>query len=438
MSSLRQNNYITSVILSDVAKLTSALPTVGTTVSDANLEQGAVVFVNAGMQRSTLASLATGDRFMIVQGKGVGKNLMKSPVMTVGKTKITTSKHKPTVQQITTIGFNGTTGSLPVANNTDFWIKIRKNDNDAANRSQPMSLFAGPVKTDSTGTQAELASLLAFSGNKNFFNEPANKYISFEVLSSDAGAAVGAAADTVIGTIGQRTVVITDTGANSSVIPIAVGDYFRVGTATTAAVYKVTASTVGVTGGTLTLDRPLLASISLLGTTAEFIAAANAATANFGIRITGIQGAFDVNRFRNFYANRFTATFSDDSTLVTHVQGAYNGNGVWQQVAMDEYMSYGFEGQNDMIGVPPSFRDQEVKIPGSGVNTALSSKYSAINISWEESIPGLVSLDSGRGNVLIYLNLLDSSGLGILDTSPDNTGETLATALGLTASTLNE
>lgn len=436
--SLRQNNNVTSVILSDVAKLTSALPSAGTTVTSANLEKGAVVMVNAGLERTTLATLADGDSFMIVQGKGTGKQLMKSPVLVKGKTKITTSKHKPAVQQITTIGYNGTNGSLPAANDTSYFIKIRKNDNDAANRSQPMSLFA-QYKTDATGTQAELASGLAVVGNRNFLDEPANGYLTFEVLCDHAGAATGAAPDTVVGTVGERTVVITDTGANATVIALSAGDYFRVGTAVTDPVYKITASTVTTSGGTLTLDRPLLASISLLGTTTEYITAAQAATANFGIRITGVAGNFDVNKFRNYYVNRFTATFSDPSIQVTHTQGAQNGNGVWQQVATDEYMSYGFEGQNEMLGTPPTYRDQEVKIPGIGSDTALTSKYSAISIAWEEnSQTGLVSTIPARGLVLVYLNLLDSAGLGLLDTATANTGETLAVALGLTAANLDE
>jgi hypothetical protein len=57
--------------------------------------------------------------------------------------------------------------------------------------------------------------------------------------------------------------------------------------------------------------------------------------------------------------------------------GARTGSGVWQQVAMDEYMSYGFEGENSMLGVPPRMRDQQ----------------------------GLVSLQGGKGSVLVYVDL---------------------------------
>jgi hypothetical protein len=102
---------------------------------------------------------------------------------------------------------------------------------------------------------------------------------------------------------------------------------------------------------------------------------------------------------------------------------------MWQQVAMDEYMSYGYEGETQQLAVPSVPRDQFVKIPGIGSNTAATSRYSALNMSWEEGISGLVSMDGGKGNVLVYLNL-DSS--GDLDTATANNGETFVLSLGLT------
>ena len=115
--------------------------------------------------------------------------------------------------------------------------------------------------------------------------------------------------------------------------------------------------------------------------------------------------------------------------------GARNGNGVFQQVAMDEYMNYGFEGENNQLATPSIPRDQVVKIPGVGGNTAATSKYSALNIAWEENIGGLVSASTARGNVVVYLNL-DSA--GDLDTTTSNNGEAFALALGLTPGDFNE
>ena len=449
---LRKANNVFSVLVNDTNVASTALPAVGTVVTDSNLPKGAIVLTDSGHVRMSVSeynALANGDGFYVLQGKGEGVPLMKSPRLAKGQTSFSIARHKPAVQQITTIGYNGTTGALPVASNTDFWIKIRKRDNDAANRSQPMSLFAGPVKTDSTGTQEELAIALMKNGIRNFKKEPARGYLAFQTICSNAGTAVAieTGADATHYSFVKGSTVVT--GTNSSGVAmlgtdevndtaLAVGAYLRAGTATTSAVYKIVAITSGTatTPMTITLDVPFQAESTLIaiGST-EYVTAANATASNWGITLTGLAASFNVNSFRDYYANRFTATFSFADTLVSHTQGAYNGNGVWQQVAMDEYMNYGFEGQNSMLGVPPTLRDQEVKIPGVGGNTAATSRYSALDIAWTESITGLVTNAGAKGNVLVYLNL-DAS--GNLATSTDNNGETFVVALGLTASDFNQ
>jgi hypothetical protein len=440
MGTLRQNRNITYVVLSDVTKLTSALPSVGTVVTSSNLEQGAVVMVDLGMRRTVLSSLADGDGFMIVQGKGANRPLVKSPAIYKGTTKITGTKHKPARQQITTIGYNGTTGSLPVANDTSFFIKIRKNDNDAANRSQPLAIYA-QYKTDASGTQQELAFGLANNGVINTALEPANGYVKFEVISDGTAAVVsdGTQTQDAIVTNGSTVITLVDTGTTTAGNTAGIASAIPVGSTIyiAGATYVVTA----LNANAVTLNMPYQGTTGTVtgGTTYATQFGEVTSVTNYGIRLTGIQADFDVNAFRNYFANRFTATFSDSSTLVTHVQGAYNGNGVWQQVAMDEYMMYGFLGQNEMMATPPRLRDQEVKIPGENSQTALTSKYSPVSIEWQEVTPGeLVSVIPSRGSVLIYFNLADSSGSGILDTGTANTGETLAAALGLTPSSLDE
>lgn len=428
---LRKANNVFSVLADDVTN--STLPAVGSVVTAANIGNGAVCLVDLGLRRlnnAAFAALGNADKFMLVQGRGASQPLLKSGAITKSTYSTSIQKHMPAVQQVTTIGYNGTTGSLPAANDTSYYIKLRKNDNDAGNRSQPFSLF-GQFKTDGSATQEEVALGLALNFTKNLSDEAGNGYAKIGILCDEAGTAIGAAADTVIGALGSKTVTVTDTGGDLSVIAITAGDLFRVGTATTAEVYKVVTSTVGTGGGVLTLDRPLTQAVSLLGTTSEFITAAAAAAAEFGLVITGIENVFDVNKFRNYYTNRFTATFSDEDTLVTLTTGARNGSGVWQAVAMDEYMSYGYEGQNEMLNVPPTMRDQTVKIPGVGSNTALSSRYSTLNISWTENITGLVSQAGTQGNVIFHVNLGTQDPLGLLAAS-GSSGELLVEAMGLT------
>jgi hypothetical protein len=412
---LRKANNVFSVILDDVSKLEANLPLAATTVTDSNLEQGAVVVADLGNNRLDAAAflaLPANGQFRILQGLGTGLPLMKSPILTKSRVFASVSKHVEAQQQMTIVGYNGTTGALPTANDTDFWIKIRKRDNDAANRSQPMSLFAGPVRTDATGTQEELAYLLVRNGLKNFKDEPANHYLKFEAVS-DAAPGSSSTGDVTNGSRDITGITITTEAVGDTVV---ITDSVTGLTAT----YLITA--VGATSVTL--------NYAYQGTT-ELAAAYDfgVAGADYGVRLTGIQAPFNVNTFRDYYANRFTATFSDTSTLVTHMQGAFNGTGMWQQVAMDEYMSYGFEGENNQLAVPSTPRTQEVKIPGTLGNTSLTSKYSTLTLAWEETISGLVSMDGGKGAVIVDLNLSNSAGSGVLVGSA-STGLELVNVLG--------
>jgi hypothetical protein len=429
---LRKANNVFSVLVDDVTN--STLPAAGSVVTAANIGNGAVCLVDLGLNRldaAAFTALGNADKFMLVQGRGTGQPLMKSGAITKGTYSTSISKHKPAVQQVTTIGYNGTTGSLPAANDTSYYVKIRKNDNDAGNRSQPFSLF-GQFKTDGSATQEEVAEGLALNLVKNFSDEApiTNGYLSVDILMDEAGV-VATGTTTVFGVTNGSSVVTID---GTLTLPV-VGDYIRFATGLTVGVYKVTAYTAS---SSITLDRPYTgatdAAVAIAGT--RVVANATAIAAEFGIVLTGVAADFDVNKFRNYFANRFTATFSDEDTLVTATTGARNGSGVWQAVAMDEYMSYGFEGQNDMLATPATYRDQTVKIPGIGGATALSSRYSTLNISWTENITGLVSQSGAQGSVIFHVNLGTQDPLGLLAAS-GSSGELLVEAMGLTDTDFN-
>jgi len=416
-----------SVVLDKNATTTAAVNAavaVGAVVTKDNLPDGAIVLVDAGMRRMNAAAYTAADRFRFVQGRGATKSLMISPMLTKASTTISSSNHRVAAQQVSVVGYNGTANALPAANSTDYFIKIRKNDNDAANRSQPMSLFAGPIKSAASASQVGIAEALVSNGIANFAKEPANNYLGFDLLTDSASAA-NTGAGTVTATKGSKLVTF---GTDVDAVAV-VGDYIRfdesagAAPATTDAVYKVVA--MDTTNEIMTLDRPF-SSASQAATAqgnAVIIAAAGLAAGNWGVRLTGIQADFDVNAFRDYYVNRFTVTFSDESTLVT-TTGARTGSGMWEQVAMDEYMSYGFEGENSMLGVPPRMRDQEVAVDG---------KYGCIEVSWTESIQGLVSLQGGKGSVLFYINLQAGGALGATSSGVD-----VATILGIAAADVQQ
>jgi hypothetical protein len=426
---LRKANNVYSVLLNDAAQLTSALPAVGTVVTDANLNAGAIVLCDMGMRRldfstsgANYGALAATDKVFIVQGKGPGQPLMKSPALTKGTLTLSASRFVAAKQQVTYVGYNPSlatpAGALSASNATRYWIKVRKRDNDAANRSQPMSLFAGPIVTDSSATQEEVAYALLKNGVKNFAQEPANGYLRLEVVSNQASLTDGTA--TTITIANGSKIGTLNAGATTFVV----GDNIRIGTTLTSPVYKITA----LSSTTITFNVAFQGD-SVTAGAIRYFTATTAASAAYGVRLTGVAAPFNVNTFRDYYANRFTVTFSDSTVPVGSV-GAIDGNGVWQKVAMDEYMSYGFEGSNNQLAVPSLSRDQVVKIPGVGSATALTAKYCALTFNWTETMNGITSTDNGEGSVVVYINLTDSSGAGKISTPTTTTGNALITAFG--------
>ena len=384
---LRKQDNITYAVVGTQA---AGVPVAAGIASATTVAAGAIAVVDEGnviLNAAAYTALASDRTVRLVQN--IAGELVFTSAMTKGVIKTSTHAYTAPVQQITRIGFDGVSaGAMPVANDTSYFIKIRKNDPDAANRSQPSSLFA-QFKTDATGSQSELAMGLVKNGVKNMEDEPGNGYLRFEALCDDAGAPSTAASGTITFTYGSKTV--TTSGATPAT-DYPVGSFIRFGTTLTDAVYEVVA--VSNAASAITLGSAYEGvSGTLLVTTHEFITAALAAVADFGVQMRGIENAFDVDAFRNYYTNRFTATFSDSTVLNTHVSGATNGVGTWQQAAMDEYMSMGFQGQNGMMGIPPRNRTSSVT---SG------STYSTMMITADESISGLVSDNTETGKIILY------------------------------------
>jgi len=227
-----------------------------------------------------------------------------------------------------------------------------------------------------------------------------NGYVKFEALCDEAGVAVLGTLTHLLFTKDSTEVIsCTVTGAvdnNKTITNIAVGDCIKIAAALTSPVYKVKS----VTNGTATTPAKIILTYAYQADTAivakgdaRRILEAAHLIAEYGVQVRGVASDFDVNAFRNYYSNRFTATFSDTTVKVTHVDGAIDGNGVWQQVAMDEYMSMGNQGENQMLSVPPVMRTKTYVEGG---------EYASLMIESNEDIQGLTAFNRERSSILVY------------------------------------
>ena len=389
-------------------------------ITPSTLAIGAAALVDEGnlahVAILTYDALPASTRLRVVQN--IAGKLVFSAAFTKGaiiKAKplesATVSKYVAPDQQVTRIGYNGTIGALPTTSvNSNFFIRLRKRDNDAANRSQPNSLYA-QFQTDVDGTQEELALGLVKNGILNMTTQPKgnNGYIRFEMLNAGTRSAATATAAVTL-TFTKDSTLVTASAATASTNIVA-GDYVAIAAAVTTGVYKVKSKDGS---GNLTLETAYQsATVAIVASAANIrITNALAIVAASGVQMTGVASDFDVNAFRNYMTIRFTATFSDTTTKVTHVTGATDGTGTWQQVAMDEYMSMGNQGENQMLSVPPVMRTSSVVTDG---------QYDCVHIAVKEDINGLVSAEKADADIFVFIQ--DGQG------SPS--GRALATALGV-------
>ena len=404
-SSLRSANNLTKVI---VAKGASAHGLADGVSVAGGLADGIVAVVTPDLKVISLTgeltntAIAAGGYFQIVQGTGVGEPLIMSPILSSTSYTISRSKFKAATEQITYIGYNGTTGAIDADTaSTSYVITLVMTNPNEKDRSQPTRVY-GQYTTAATGaTHAYSTEQLVGSLTKNFSVK--SDKVKIEMVISDAASntAFGGgsnATGNVTFTKGSKTATMTDTQDLSA------NDWFRVSASATEtltdAAYKI-ASVDSAT--TITLSTEYAGETETIDD--DFIHLVGATPGDMGIRLTGIAREFDVTSKRNYYKTRFVVSLSEAflSTGVTTSQNAFEGVGTPNQVAMDYYESMGFQGQHiDTIGVPPVAR---LSVP-----TAVTGEYGVMELSLDNAVSSIVSQSSLKSSLIVYLEYATSGG----------------------------
>lgn len=308
--------------------------------------------------------LAAGDRFKIVL-KDVGGNLVESPVISYDNIKTKNAVlYTADTEQKTYVGYNGTTGSIAVANSDSYYIHLDRKDGSKTWGEHTLYKLLAGYKSDATATQTEIADALVVNAVKNLAIEKTRSGRAVNQVGRINSAAVTAANDF----LGNATVVkgtksftvaesgaADDGGVYNAAENLVVGDYVRIGsvgggTALTSNVYKVTAiSGLGTALATVTVDIPILeASGTYAAATSdiEVIPAATAAAANWGLMIQSLAVKFVPGLFKNTQIT-FDVSLSEafGSTLITKNTAATKGSGTYEEVAENEWFLKGNRGE---------------------------------------------------------------------------------------------
>jgi len=378
--------------------------TAGTVVTKDNLADGAIAVVTLGNKfLENNAALIAVDRYKIVQGRGASNPLSVTAIVNRANTVASAKRNAPAVQQVTTI--SSFTDAL-TEDSSSYFIIIEKQDNDASHRQGYWPSITGQFKTDASATGAELSQGLGSALFQNtLFEAGDTKYVRVTVTSN--GTAGADVADTVVATRNSKSVETAATAAELTTAEIVAGAAIEiVGVGGFSDTYIVASTVDGVI--TLTTayrgDSGAVTTVKVVDT-----------PTSWSIVVRGVQPSFDVLRNRDYAVNRFKVKIMTGDEMapmpVVNTTNAYEGIGTWEQVAMDEFLHWGFIGQGRAIlDTPPGSRPAEV-VQGAG--------YDTICLVETNTIPGMTSSFTAGITNLIYV-----------DTAADQPGSAIATLFG--------
>lgn len=337
---------------SDIQLLFIGAAATKTTTTISAMNDGEIgIFTPAGTML-TESTAATADSFIIVKKTANGgiplvSNIIKKADIKSAKRVVYTAA----VQQVTNVGYNGTSGSIDVVNNNDYHVRVSLRQGRTSNHGG-LYLKHGFYSSDSSATQYEIAEGL-FKNLVNEFSKEANKPVKVTMLSDDAGVAIGGS-ETLTANYGSKYVVSSGTSH-----ALVAGDVVRIaGTATTVPVYTVES----VSGANIKLTVPYQ------GTSGATLAAEEltALTGAFGLVLTGQAAPHKTGKLHNDLSpNIFDVSLEEfGTTTLANSANAIAGNGTEKQVKELEWFLQGNEGEYFRMGEPNLF-DKRTEASGN-------------------------------------------------------------------------
>jgi hypothetical protein len=390
---LDSKNNIKSVFVvpvqSAVAALTKMFPGATATGSVAVCDVNNVV-----LDATTVLDKST---IKIIKDRGANLPLQQVRLNLADLAAYTGAAYAPSTEQKSFIGYNGTSGSingyLGTLDGTFYIVKLEHVPNAFAYGKRPANYKYGTYQSAvQNATQKDVSQGLVRSLVQNF--KP-NRTIDWRVKSEMTCDASFTGTQPTNLALTRYSKQATVTGTVPSV-----GDAIRIGELgsgsvnTDDGVYIVTA----VNGTVITFNYAYQgeSGTAVSGELALEAAGVALDNADYGIKITGIKQKYDVNRWRQYDKVRFNAlleNFSSD-TPVTNI-AAFDGLGVYEQVANDEYISWGDEGQVFVDQVPPLFREQDAVVGG---------EYSPLVLGWLNHLPSLIGAGENKGQAILYMD----------------------------------
>jgi len=310
------------------------------------------VFNEEGVSVTDVATnISKITQVMIGQSLGGGNVRLSSPIQINTVSNFMSAPYKAPTEQVTFVGFDGTSGDLPAKASTDYRLRIHIKDSLRTHGQRP-TLIDANYPADVAATQFKIANYIAkvFDIKDLGHNYAEDKVLLERVCDGTIGASLALAYTT---TNGSKSVTAT---AHTC----AVGDVIKFGGAsapTNSTPYYVVASVKDA--NTIVLD------VAYKGATLVHGAANTrkvTAIGKCGFKLTALSQKAFIGEGTNSPVDQYTylafeAGFGDvsynadpsDYAVVNKAVKAYGGNGFWKQVAQDEESAKGYLGDTDNI-----------------------------------------------------------------------------------------
>jgi len=390
---------------------------------------GEIIVLDEQGARVTTASAATTDKFKLVLGRA-GQNPLFSDLIEVSSiSNVNSAAGAARVNQVTSIGFDGTSGSIDVVANNLYYIRLYVQELLSA-ESDGQKIKHGVFKSVSSSGQADISLGLTSSLINNFLRE-AEKFITFKAICSEALAAAFDFDETVSVVKGSTKIQNADaTPTYNTGTPPVVGDFVRIGATATGAVsltsdvYKI----VAISGGEMTLDRPVQVEGGDRVTGSSYtqvIPAAVGNLADWGVVLTGADLNFGYPDYKYKIARWETQLENFGSTLLGEVAGS-PGVGTYESIASLEHFLKGFQGEIYRMGAPNIYQPILVADPA-----VAGGAYQVITFKHQNSIvTGSFTNEVSPKQVIVAIP--ETAPAFAVTATPNSLGAVLTVLLGST------
>lgn len=338
-SVLKSDNIINVLIGKSVARTASA-QAYDSTNSTTFLADGEILVLDStGVELTPGKTVADSEWIQIVQGRGAnvadGQTVVRSARI-YGKDLLsaTAKSYSAGQEQISCIGFNGTSGSIVVSGidtDTPGFVYVTPRTTNGVYITHKLQRIYQYSVAAASATQSGAAATIAET-----INSETNRFYKAEILASST---TTGANDTTIAVTNGST-VITGTLTNT-LAAASVGDFVKLGASAGATVpaYKIAAMETGK----ITLTMPYQGTTGSV--TCYHMTNANLLAGNMGVKLTGIAFKWSLGFF-DYDKSRFDVQVNSNfgTTTLTRSQEASLGNGDYRQVAELERFSYISEG----------------------------------------------------------------------------------------------